>query len=180
MCLPGYLAIFPPTPGTKHRKIGFWAAPVASPQPHPCATTCHIRLLDQRLVTGRCFQDKMGHLTWGTLLRMSWSPLPFLGGGGGACGQRCVDSKNSQTAPTTTSTTPNTPTIGRYYYSTGWGPQLGFCSPLDSSLLWQPRDGRDFAAFWNLSRLGTLGRQGLCSPVNSSVDRETGGVVWPC
>ena len=93
MCLPGYLAIFPPTPGTKHRKIGFWAAPVASPQPHPCATTCHIRLLDQRLVTGRCFQDKMGHLTWGTLLRMSWSPLPFWGGGGGGlwtevCGQQ--------------------------------------------------------------------------------------------
>ena len=42
------------------------------------------------------------------------------GGGGGqrgrlwtACGQRCVDSKNSQTTPPTTSTTPNTPTIGR-------------------------------------------------------------------
>ena len=30
-----------------------------------------------------------------------------------ACGQRCVDSKNSQTTPATTSTTPNTPTFGR-------------------------------------------------------------------
>ena len=30
-----------------------------------------------------------------------------------ACGQRCVDSKNSQTTPATTSTTPNTPTTGR-------------------------------------------------------------------
>ena len=30
-----------------------------------------------------------------------------------ACGQRCVDRKNSQTTPATTSTTPNTPTIGR-------------------------------------------------------------------
>ena len=30
-----------------------------------------------------------------------------------ACGQRCVDSKNSQTTPATTSTTPNTPIIGR-------------------------------------------------------------------
>ena len=30
-----------------------------------------------------------------------------------ACGQRCVDSKHSQTTPATTSTTPNTPTIGR-------------------------------------------------------------------
>ena len=37
------------------------------------------------------------------------------GGGGGwtAFGQRCVGSKNSQTTPATTSTTPNTPTIGR-------------------------------------------------------------------
>ena len=31
-----------------------------------------------------------------------------------ACGRRCVDSKNSQTTPATTSTTPNTPTIGRH------------------------------------------------------------------
>ena len=30
-----------------------------------------------------------------------------------ACGRRCVDSKNSQTTPATTSTTPNTPIIGR-------------------------------------------------------------------
>ena len=30
-----------------------------------------------------------------------------------ACRQRCVDSKNSQTTPATTSTSPNTPTIGR-------------------------------------------------------------------
>ena len=30
-----------------------------------------------------------------------------------ACGQRCVGSKHSQTTPATTSTTPNTPTIGR-------------------------------------------------------------------
>ena len=30
-----------------------------------------------------------------------------------ACGQRCVDSENSQTTPATTSTTPNTPIIGR-------------------------------------------------------------------
>ena len=31
-----------------------------------------------------------------------------------ACGQRCVDNKNSQTTPATTSTTPNTPTTGRH------------------------------------------------------------------
>ena len=43
------------------------------------------------------------------------------GGGGGAqrgrlwaaCGQRCVDSENSQTTPSTTSTSSNTPIIGR-------------------------------------------------------------------
>ena len=29
---------------------------------------------------------------------------PLLLGGGGGCGQRCVDSKNSQTTPATTST----------------------------------------------------------------------------
>ena len=38
---------------------------------------------------------------------------PSRRGGGGGCGQRCVDSKNSQTTPTTTSTTPHTPIIGR-------------------------------------------------------------------
>ena len=63
----------------------------------------------------------------------TWGPLGgggggqgngTVGGGGGAqkhseaglwtaCGQRCVDSENSQTTPATTSTTPNTPTIGR-------------------------------------------------------------------
>ena len=30
-----------------------------------------------------------------------------------ACGQRCVDSKNRQTTPATTSTTSNAPTTGR-------------------------------------------------------------------
>ena len=102
MCLPGYLAIFPPTPGTKHRKIGFWAAPVASPQPHPCATTCHIRLLDQRLVTGRCFQDICqqkavsacnGPLDLGYIASYVLVPFAFFGGGGGGlwtevCGQQ--------------------------------------------------------------------------------------------
>ena len=41
------------------------------------------------------------------------------GGGGTACGRRCVDSKHSQTTPATTSTTPNTPTIGRRYRANG-------------------------------------------------------------
>ena len=81
------------------------ALPPLSPSPRPRGrgnpTPSRTRSGHHRSLTNRPLRDtsSRGHVNGK--------------GGWGWGGQRCVDSKNSQTTPATTNTTPNTPTTGR-------------------------------------------------------------------